>query len=105
MSGAVDMGLEHKFVRIGETETVKDAVKIAGYASQFGETDRGGDVVMAGAYAKGLAALKARGGQVKMLWQHDPAQPIGVWDEVREDARGLYVAGRVLMDVEKGREA
>ena len=23
-----------------------------------------------------------------MLWQHDPARPIGVWDEVREDARG-----------------
>jgi uncharacterized protein len=28
-----------------------------------------------------------------MLWQHDPAQPIGVWDEVREDARGLWVKG------------
>ncbi len=40
-----------------------------------------------------------------MLWQHDPAQPIGVWDEVREDARGLYVKGRILRDVEKGREA
>ena len=40
-----------------------------------------------------------------MLWQHDPAQPIGVWDEVREDARGLYVKGRILTDVEKGREA
>ncbi len=105
MSGTADMGLEHKFVRIGETETVKDAVKIAGYASQFGEVDRGGDVVMPGAYAKGLQALKDRDGQVKMLWQHDPAQPIGVWDEVREDARGLYVAGRVLKDVEKGREA
>jgi hypothetical protein len=40
-----------------------------------------------------------------MLWQHDPAQPIGVWDEVREDGRGLYVKGRILTDVEKGREA
>ena len=28
-----------------------------------------------------------------MLWQHDPARPIGVWDEVREDARGLFVRG------------
>jgi hypothetical protein len=40
-----------------------------------------------------------------MLWQHDPAQPIGVWDEVREDASGLFVKGRILTEVEKGREA
>ncbi len=40
-----------------------------------------------------------------MLWQHDPAQPIGVWDEVREDARGLYVKGRMLTEVARGREA
>ena len=40
-----------------------------------------------------------------MLWQHDPAQPIGVWDEVREDARGLYVKGRLLEGVARAREA
>ena len=40
-----------------------------------------------------------------MLWQHDPAQPIGVWDEVREDERGLFVKGRILTEVERGREA
>jgi HK97 family phage prohead protease len=40
-----------------------------------------------------------------MLWQHDPAQPIGVWDEVREDDRGLHVRGRILADVARGREA
>jgi HK97 family phage prohead protease len=40
-----------------------------------------------------------------MLWQHDPAQPIGVWDEVREDARGLYVKGRLLRGVARAEEA
>jgi HK97 family phage prohead protease len=40
-----------------------------------------------------------------MLWQHDPTQPIGVWDELREDDRGLFVKGRVLTDVARGREA
>ena len=40
-----------------------------------------------------------------MLWQHDPTQPIGIWDEVREDATGLWVKGRILTEVEKGREA
>ncbi len=99
------IGLEHKFVALGATETVADGVKIEGYASYFGEVDRGGDIVAKGAYGGSLAALAAKGGQVKMLWQHDPAQPIGVWDEVREDARGLFVKGRILADVEKGREA
>ena len=45
------------------------------------------------------------GGGVKMLWQHDPTQPIGVWDEVREDARGLFVRGRLLLEVRAAREA
>ncbi len=100
-----DLGLEHKFVRIGETETVKEGVRIAGYASHFGEVDKGGDVVAEGAYSASLAALKAKGARIKMLWQHDPAQPIGVWDEVREDKRGLWVEGRILKDVARGREA
>jgi HK97 family phage prohead protease len=40
-----------------------------------------------------------------MLWQHDPAQPIGVWDVVREDGTGLYVKGRLLDSVARAREA
>jgi len=98
-------GLEQKFCRLGEELTVRDGTVIEGYASIFGKCDQGGDVVSAGAYARSLTALGAAGRKVKMLWQHDPAQPIGVWDEVREDGRGLYVKGRILTDVEKGREA
>lgn len=98
-------GLEHKFVALGTTETVEGGIAIEGYASFFGEVDRGGDVVTKGAYAKSLAEIAKGGGQVKMLWQHDPAQPIGVWDEVREDNRGLFVKGRILTDIAKGREA
>ena len=98
-------GLEHKFCRLGEDIQVTDGVEISGYASLFGKSDQGGDVVQPGAYQRSLAALNAAQRSVKMLWQHDPAQPIGVWDEVREDAKGLYVKGRILADVEKGREA
>jgi uncharacterized protein len=79
--------------------------EIAGYASVFGQPDRGGDVVAAGAFAASLAAGAASGRRVRMLWQHDPAQPIGVWDELREDGHGLWVKGRILMDVARGREA
>jgi HK97 family phage prohead protease len=96
---------ERKFCRLGTDITVSDGTVIEGYASYFGVGDKGGDVVQAGAYGASLKALAARGGSVKMLWQHDPAQPIGVWDIVREDAKGLYVKGRLLSDVAKGREA
>ena len=82
-----------------------DSVIVAGYASVFGMEDKGGDVVVAGAYARALNALKENGGGVKMLWQHDAKQPIGVWDTVHEDAHGLFVSGRLLTDVAKAREA
>lgn len=84
---------------------VMKGAALEGYASVFGVVDRGGDVVLPGAYAASLTRMAASGGRVRMLWQHDPAQPIGVWDEVREDARGLWVKGRLLTELEKGREA
>lgn len=84
---------------------VTDGRMIEGYASLFGKRDQGGDVVQKGAYAASLKMLAGSGRRVKMLWQHDPSQPIGVWDEVREDGVGLYVKGRILAEVDKGREA
>jgi hypothetical protein len=101
----VETGLECKFCRFDEALTVRDGQVIEGYASLFGACDQGNDVVQPGAYGASLSALADAGRRVKMLWQHDPAQPIGVWDEVREDARGLFVKGRILDSVEKGREA
>lgn len=96
---------ERKFHRPEAGITVRDGAFVEGYASIFGRRDQGGDVVGRGAYAASLAALAATGRRVKMLWQHDPAQPIGVWDEAREDATGLYVKGRILTEVARGREA
>lgn len=101
----MDTGLERKFCRFGDGLQVTDGTQIEGYASLFGATDQGGDQVASGAYAASLKSLIATGRRVKMLWQHDPAHPIGVWDEVREDAKGLFVKGRLLESVEKGREA
>ncbi|TWI37095.1 hypothetical protein IQ24_00886 [Paracoccus sulfuroxidans] len=98
-----DYGLELKYSR-GEA-LVSDGSCIEGYASLFGARDQGGDVVAPGAYAAGLKRLAQRGDKVRMLWQHDPAQPIGVWDEIREDAHGLWVKGRLLPEVARAREA
>ena len=98
------MELEHKFCRFDADVTVEGR-DIEGYASLFGACDQGGDVVARGAYARSLKRLAGEGRAVKMLWQHDPAQPIGIWQQAREDERGLYVKGRLLDSVERGREA
>ena len=93
------MSLEHKFCTGPQAVTVTDGQVISGYASLFGATDQGGDIVEAGAYRISLS----KGRRIKMLWQHDPAQPIGVWDEVVEDAKGLWVRGRLLTDIARAR--
>jgi HK97 family phage prohead protease len=100
-----ETGLEHKFHRPEAGLVMAEGAIISGYASVFGLVDQGGDVVQRGAYADSLKRLGTEGRGVKMLWQHDPFQPIGVWDEVKEDAHGLFVRGRILTDVARGREA
>jgi HK97 family phage prohead protease len=97
--------LETKFCGLGGGLALKDGAEIAGYASLFGATDQGGDVVQKGAYGASLTRLAKAGSGVKMLWQHDPSRPIGVWDEVREDGKGLYVKGRLILEVQAAREA
>ena len=95
------MTLEHKFCTSPGAVTVSDGAVISGYASLFGKSDQGGDIVSSGAYRTSLS----HGRRIKMLWQHDPTQSIGVWDEVVEDQKGLWVKGRLLTDVAKAREA
>jgi len=78
---------------------MSEDLKIEGYASLFWTRDLNDDVTAAGAFADSLAA----GTSVKMLHQHDEAEPIGVWDEVVEDAKGLFVRGRILRATPRGR--
>lgn len=103
------MELEWKFHApgggTGAGLVLDDGAVVTGHASVFGQVDQGGDVVLPGAYAKGLARMAREGRRVRMLWQHDPARPIGVWDEVREDRTGLFVRGRILTELVQGREA
>lgn len=103
MGGEMGHGLEVKFAGGGSLRC--DGAEIGGYASLFGVPDQGGDIVAAGAFSASLARLAARGERVRMLWQHDPARPVGVWDEVCEDATGLRVRGRLLPEIALAREA
>lgn len=75
---------------------------VEGYASLFGEIDQARDMVIPGAFAE---TLRTRGiNRIPMLFQHDPAEPIGVWLELGEDHRGLYARGRLIPEVARARE-
>ena len=79
---------------------------IEGYASTFNVIDSYGDMVAPGAFKQSIANLKKSKRGLKMLWQHDRDQPIGIWDELVEDEKGLRVVGRLLKDsVAKAAEA
>ena len=60
---------------------------VEGYASLFGAVDQARDMMLRGAFADTLRQRPVR--RVPMLFQHDPAEPVGVWLELREDNRGF----------------
>jgi HK97 family phage prohead protease len=76
--------------------------RFAGYASVFDVVDNQHDVMLRGAFYKTLSCGVST---IKLLWQHMQDEPIGVFDRVFEDARGLYVEGRLLLDVARAKEA
>jgi uncharacterized protein len=67
---------------------------IEGYASRFYESDLNDDVVAKGAFKGSLMRTGVQG--VKMFYQHDFKTPIGIWDDLYENALGLFVSGRIL---------
>jgi HK97 family phage prohead protease len=92
---------ERKFVDLVLDDVAADGT-FSGYASLFGRVDLGRDVVEKGAFAKSLKTRGAAG--IRMLFQHDPNEPIGVWTELSEDERGLFVRGRLAAGVARARE-
>ena len=80
-----------------------DTGLIEGYASLFQVADLGHDMVMPGAFTDTLRRKGAEG--IRMLWQHDPAEVIGTWLDLRETALGLHVRGTLNTQVQRGREA
>lgn len=73
-----------------------------GYASVFDLPDLARDVVIRGAYRESLKRTGAAG--VRFLWQHNPAEPVGVWRELREDSKGLFAVGALNLETQRGSE-
>jgi HK97 family phage prohead protease len=95
--------MEFKSLKFDAAQIDPDARTFEGYAAAYGNTDSDNDVIEQGAFAKSIKeAFPA--GSIKVLWQHDARQPIGLPVEMREDSRGLWVKSRISRTA-KGDEA
>ncbi len=82
-----------------ELKAVSDDGRIEGHGAVFGNIDFGMDRIERGAFKDWL-----RGGtkSIPMLWQHFSDEPIGVWDELKEDKKGLFVGGQLNLSKDSG---
>lgn len=87
-----------------QVKDVSDEGTFEGYGSVFGNRDSYGEKVMPGAFVESLARHKREGTSVLMLYQHDGYEPIGVWEDLAEDAKGLWGRGRLVMGVRRAEE-
>lgn len=85
-----------------ELKSLDEQGRFAGYASLFGNIDNQKDVMERGAFS---ATLREKGTDIKLLWQHQMDEPIGHIERLFEDDKGLYIEGRLLLSVQRGREA
>ena len=83
-----------------EVKEMTDEGKFSGYGAVFDNVDDWDDVILRGSFIKSISEKKP-----VMLWQHNSAEPIGVYENIREDDIGLWIEGRLLLDLEKGKEA
>jgi len=86
-----------------QVKGIDDDGRFSGYGSVFETVDSYNEAVAPGAFERSLAERPAS--KVKMLWQHNTYEPIGVYESMVEDEHGLRVAGRILPSVQRGREA
>ena len=100
-SQKIHSNCEKKFLSVDLSQVDADGT-FSGYASLFGKEDMGHDIVLPGAFKPSLDRRGIAG--IKMLYQHDPNEPIGVWTEIYEDKAGLFVKGHLLPDVARAKE-
>ncbi len=88
-----------------QVKGLSDDGTFEGYGSVFGVRDSYNESVEPGAFVESLVKHKREGSSPLMLWQHDPWTPIGVWEDLAEDKKGLWGKGRLLAGVQKADEA
>ena len=97
--------MDYKIVPFVKEDLQENGI-IKGYGSTFGgKPDSYGDIIAYGAFAESIVK-KGRGGMgISMLYQHDSTKPLGVWDTIQEDSRGLKMEDRLAMKTQLGMES
>ncbi|HDG7210972.1 HK97 family phage prohead protease [Acinetobacter nosocomialis] len=80
-----------------QEQTVQEDGFFSGYLAVFNNIDSHGDVIRKGAFLKTIEEWNSKGKYPAIFWNHDPDEPIGVFTLMREDDKGLYVEGRLLI--------
>lgn len=83
--------MERKALEFKSASVDIDARTFEGYASTW-DKDLVDDIILPGAFKKTIEQ-KFSTKQIKVLWQHNA--PLGMPTEMREDAAGLWVKGRI----------
>jgi len=93
--------IELKFAGADEKEMLFE-----GYGAVFGNVDSGGDLIVKGAFKETIREAKATGQWPAMLSQHgglglsaDDMTPIGIWTDMEEDDKGLFMKGKLAPTV------
>ncbi|PIR39583.1 MAG: HK97 family phage prohead protease [Alphaproteobacteria bacterium CG11_big_fil_rev_8_21_14_0_20_39_49] len=81
---------------------VEEDGTFSGYASVFNVVDSQNDIIANGAFKR---CLERKKDSIKLLWQHKLDEPIGVFESLYEDSHGLFVKGRLLLDIKRAKEA
>lgn len=78
-----------------------EAGSIEGYASVYYGTDSYGDTIVKGAFDDCVNAEE----KPKMFFNHERySVPIGKWEEVTADDKGLYVKGRLNLEISQAKD-
>lgn len=87
--------MEYKSLHISEvkSEQREEHLFISGYGAYFGNEDSYGDIIQKGAFAAFLALEDAK--RLKLCWQHDMREVIGVITNIYEDEKGLFFEAKI----------
>jgi uncharacterized protein len=98
------MNLIHRDARF-EIKEVSDSGVFSGYGSVYDVVDQGDDIMAPNVFSDSLTNWQAKGQMPALLWQHNPREPIGTYNSMREDGKGLAVEGQLALKTQRGLEA
>jgi len=85
-----------KKINMSVKDVDMDKRTVAGYFSVFGNKDSDGDIIQKGAYKKTVKENGPNGkNRIVHLLQHNPTQPLGKPETLKEDDNGLFFQTKI----------